>query len=195
MGRRVLNVFLFLAVVACLGLYAYAGRDVTRRNLEVIPEMAYSPAYDSYAPNPNFPDGKTLQLPEPGTIARGRLPLHYGPSFVDFLRAGDELKNPFAGDDAAARERGAFVYTNYCQICHGAGAKGDGPLVQRGIPLPASLLADKAVQMKDGQMFHVLTYGQRNMPSHAGQLSRDDRWKVIVYVRSLQQKAAGEKRP
>ena len=195
MGRRVLNVFLFLAVVACLGLYAYAGRDVTRRNLEVIPEMAYSPAYDSYAPNPNFPDGKTLQLPEPGTIARGRLPLHYGPSFVDFLRAGDELKNPFPGDDAAARERGAFVYTNYCQMCHGAGAKGDGPLVQRGIPLPASLLADKAVQMKDGQMFYVLTYGQRNMPSHAALLSREDRWKVIVYVRSLQQKAAGEKRP
>jgi hypothetical protein len=195
MARLVANCFLFLALVGSVALSVFAGRDPARRNAEFMPEMAYSPAYDTYAPNPNFPDGKTLQLPEPGTIARGRLPLHYGPSFMDFLRAGDELNNPFAGDNSAARERGAFVYTNYCQICHGAGAKGDGPLVQRGIPLPASLLADKAVQMKDGQMFHVLTYGQRNMPSHAAQLSREDRWKVILHVRSLQQKAAGEKRP
>ena len=195
MARLVANCFLFLALVGSVALSVFAGRDPARRNAEFMPEMAYSPAYDTYAPNPNFPDGKTLQLPEPGTIARGRLPLHYGPSFMDFLRAGDELNNPFSRDDTAARERGALVYTNYCQICHGAGAKGDGPLVQRGIPLPASLLADKAVQMKDGQMFHVLTYGQRNMPSHAAQLSREDRWKVILHVRSLQQKAAGEKRP
>jgi mono/diheme cytochrome c family protein len=195
MARPVLNFLLLLALVGCVALSLFAGRDPTRRNAEFMPEMAYSPAYDTYAPNPNFPDGKTFQLPGPGTIARGRLPLHYGPSFVDFLRAGDELTNPFPGDDAAARGRGAFVYTNYCQMCHGAGAKGDGPLVQRGIPPPASLLAEKTVALKDGQLFYVVTYGQRNMPSHAAQLSREDRWKVILYVRSLQQKAAGEKRP
>ena len=43
--------------------------------------------------------------------------------------------------------------------------------------------------MKDGQMFHVLSYGQNNMPSYASQLSRDDRWNVIVYLRSLQSAA------
>jgi mono/diheme cytochrome c family protein len=195
MSRRVVNWLLLLAVIATVGLHAFADRDPTRRNVEVLPEMAYSPAYDSFAANPNFPDGKTLQLPQPGTIARGRLPLHYGTSFVDVLRAGDELHNPFPSDDAAARERGAFIYANYCQMCHGTGGKGDGPLVSRGIPLPASLLAPQTAQRKDGEMFHVLTYGQRNMPSHAAQLSREDRWKVILYVRSLQQKTAGEKRP
>jgi mono/diheme cytochrome c family protein len=199
MSRGVLNFFLLLALAGSLGLHALAGRDLSRRNFEVLPEMAYSPAYDSFAPNPNFADGKTLQLPEPGTIPRGRLPLHYGTSFEDILRAGDELHNPFARDDAAARERGAFVFTNYCQVCHGPQGKGDGPmvrqLVQRNVPPPASLLADKAVQMKDGEMFHILTYGQRNMASQAAQLSREDRWKVILHVRSLQQKAAGEQRP
>jgi mono/diheme cytochrome c family protein len=44
--------------------------------------------------------------------------------------------------------------------------------------------------MKDGQIFHILTYGQNNMPSYAGQISRDDRWKVIAYVRSLQAQRA-----
>jgi hypothetical protein len=66
--------------------------------------------------------------------------------------------------------------------------------VPRGIPLPASLLADKAVQERDGELFYIVTFGQRNMPSHAAQLTREDRWKVILYVRSLQ-KAAGAKRP
>jgi mono/diheme cytochrome c family protein len=40
--------------------------------------------------------------------------------------------------------------------------------------------------MKDGQLFHVLTYGQNNMPSYASQLSRDDRWNAILYVRTMQ---------
>jgi mono/diheme cytochrome c family protein len=195
MGRRVLNVFLLVLLAGSLGLHAFASRDVTRRNVEFLPDMAYSPAYDSYAPNANFPDGKTLQVPEPGTIPRGQMPLHYGTSFMDILRAGEELHNPYSSDDTAALKRGAFIYTNYCQMCHGPEGKGDGLMVKRGIPLPTSFLIPQTVQRKDGELFHVLTYGQRNMSSQAAQLSREDRWKVILYVRSLQQKAAGEKRP
>jgi mono/diheme cytochrome c family protein len=44
--------------------------------------------------------------------------------------------------------------------------------------------------MKDGQLFHVLTYGQNNMPFYASQLSREDRWNVILYVRTMQAAAA-----
>ncbi len=66
---------------------------------------------------------------------------------------------------------------------------------QRGVPLPPSLLADRPVQMKDGQLFHIITYGQGNMPANAGLLSQDDRWQVIVYLRSLQQDASGKKLP
>jgi mono/diheme cytochrome c family protein len=195
MGRRVLNVFLLLAFLGSLGLHAFASRDLTQPNIEVMPDMAHSPAYDSLSSNPNFADGKTLQLPEPGTIPRGLMPLHYTTAFTDVLRAGDELQNPFAADNAAAQERGAFIFTNYCRMCHGSEGKGDGALVQRGIPPPASLLSPTTVQRKDGELFHVLTYGQRNMPATEAQLSREDRWKVILYVRSLQQQAAGEKRP
>jgi mono/diheme cytochrome c family protein len=44
--------------------------------------------------------------------------------------------------------------------------------------------------MKDGQIFHVLNFGQGNMSSYASQISREDRWKVILYVRSLQTEEA-----
>jgi mono/diheme cytochrome c family protein len=193
---RALNFLLFLSFLGSLGLYVITTRDLSQRNFEVLPDMVHSVAYDTYAPNPNFPDGKTLQFPEPGTIPRGRLPFHYGPSAEDALRAGEELPNPFAAKDARAMERGAIVYTNNCQFCHGPQGKGDGPVPKHGIPLPASLQeGENAVKMKDGQMFHVLTFGWRNMPAQAAQLSPEDRWKVILHVRSLQQQAAGEKRP
>jgi hypothetical protein len=195
MSRGALNFLLLLAFLGSLGLHLLTDRDLTQRNFEFMPDMVRSPAYDTYAPNPNFDDGITLQPPEPGTISRGRLPLHYDSSNEDAIRAGEELHNRFSATDTDAQARGALVYKNFCQACHGPGGKGDGPVPQRGIPLPASLLAENAVEMKDGRMFHVLTYGWRNMPAPAAQLSRDDRWRVILHVRSLQQQGAGEKRP
>lgn len=70
-----------------------------------------------------------------------------------------------------------------------------GPVAQRGYPPPPSLLAEHAQKMKDGQLFHILTYGQNNMPSYAGQLSRDDRWNVVLYVRTLQATAQPVSQP
>jgi mono/diheme cytochrome c family protein len=189
---RLTNIFLGFAFVASLGVHMIATRDRSQPNFEFLPNMAHSPAYDSLSANPNFSDGMTLRLPEPGTIARGRLPLHYEPTPQDAIRAGDELHNPFASNDTQARKRGAFIFANYCQMCHGPEGKGDGVVPQRGIPPAASLQADRTVQLKDGQLFHILTYGQGNMSSHAVQLSRDDRWKVILHIRSLQQ-AGGTK--
>jgi mono/diheme cytochrome c family protein len=195
MARGALNFLLLLLFLGTLGLHVVADRDLTQRNFEYMPEMVRSPAYETYAPNPNFENGTTLQAFEPGTIPRGRLPLHYDSSDADAIRAGEELHNPFSAADTDALARGAFVYKNFCQACHGPGGKGDGPVPQRGIPPPASLLAENAVEMKDGRMFHVLTYGWRNMPAPAAQLTRDDRWRVILHIRSLQQQGVGEKRP
>jgi len=189
-----INPLLFLALLCTTTLWWFVpDRDVSRPNYEFLPEaqMVESPAYDSFAPNPNFPDRLTLRMPPTGTIARGYPRLNYQPTLLDALRAGQELQNPFQQKDIARRERGTSVYTNYCQVCHGPLGHGNGPMAQGGFPPPASLLADRAVQMKDGQMFHVLTYGQGNMPSFSNQLSRDDRWSVLLHIRMLQGYAPG----
>ena len=39
-------------------------------------------------------------------------------------------------------------------------------------------------------MFHTITYGKNNMGSYASQLSREQRWKIIKYIRTLQPKPA-----
>ncbi len=186
MGRVVLNGFLFLAVIVSVGASWIFSSDPAKPNFEFLPQMAHSPRYNAFAPNPNFGDGSTLQHPEPGTIARGSMPLHYAATPQDALRAGEELKSPLDVSNVRARERGAFVFSNFCVVCHGAGGTGNGPVAQRGYPPPPSLLAEHALKMKDGQLFHVLTYGQNNMPSYASQLSREDRWNAILYVRTMQ---------
>jgi mono/diheme cytochrome c family protein len=180
-----LGVGLLIVVVLSWGL----GDDRSRPNDEMMPEMVHSVPYDSYAPNPIFADGATLQRPESGTIARGQMPLHYRATPEDAVRAGEELTNPIPADDARARQRGPVLFSQYCQVCHGPAGQGDGPVAKRGIPPPPPLTADKARLMKDGQMFHVLSYGQGNMASYAAQLSREDRWHLILHVRELQKQA------
>jgi len=185
-GRVILNGFLLLAVVVSVSASWIFSADPTRPNFEFLPQMVHSPRYNAFAPNPNFADGSTLQRPELGSIARGYMPLHYAATPQDALRAGEELKSPLDVSNVRARERGAVVFSNFCVVCHGAGGAGNGPVAQRGYPPPPSLLAEHALKMKDGQLFHVVTYGQNNMPSYASQLSREDRWSTILFVRTMQ---------
>ena len=190
MNRRFINVLLLFVLLVAVGGILASRRDATVTNYEFLPGMAHSPRYNAFSPNPNLPGGTTLQPPIPGTIARGYLPLHYQATPEDSLRAGEELKNPFSYDDGRALDRSMFVYVNFCQTCHGPLGMSDGTVTQRGFPAPLSLIAPHAVGIKDGQIFHIVTYGQKNMASYAAQISREDRWRVILYVRSLQKQAA-----
>lgn len=186
MSKGVLNTFLLIAFVVMLILNWAGPQDPNRRNLEYFPDMSHSARYNTFAPNPDLPDGQTLQQPVAGTIPRGFHPLDYKATPEDAKRAGEELFSPLSVLDAQALKRGQFIFTNFCRPCHGAGARGDGPVTLRGFPAPPSLLADHAIKMRDGQMLHVLTYGQMKMPSYRAQISPEDRWKAILYVRSLQ---------
>jgi len=185
-----INGVLGLALIVCVALILASQPDVTRPNYEYLPEMAHSPAFSAFAANPNFSDGKTLRSPVPGTIPRGELPLAYQATPEDALRAGIELANPFSATDTKATDRGHVLFTNFCAPCHGDSGAGNGPVAMRGFPPPPSLVAERAVGMKDGQMFHVLSFGQGNMGSYASQISREDRWNVILYVRSMQAQEA-----
>ena len=184
MSRRLAINLLLLLVLLASGAGNWLLRpDLSRPNMEFAPDMAHGPRYNAFAANPDFADGKTLQAKPDGSIPRGFLPLRYGATPEEALRAGNELAAP---SGAPSLHRGEFIFENYCATCHGAGGLGNGPVAQRGFPPPPSLLADKARKMQDGQLFHILTYGQNNMPSYASQVSREDRWNVIMYVRSLQ---------
>lgn len=188
MSRVAVNTLLIIALIVVNALTFTLRRDYTRRNVEFLPDMAASQAYNAQSANPNFPDGKTSQPPPYGAIAKGFPPFHYLPTPEDAMRAGGELQNPIPDTDYASVARGEAVFSRMCQPCHGAGGNGDGVVTQRGFPPPPSFFAERAMKLRDGQMFHIITFGQRNMPSLSPQVSREDRWKVIKYLRSLQVK-------
>jgi mono/diheme cytochrome c family protein len=189
MRRRTLNALLLAFLLLLLGANWGLRREEARRNFEVFPDMVDAVSAESFAANPLFADGKVMREPVPGTIPRNLPPLHYAATPEDAKRAGRELVNPYRAANAAALVRGEAVYTTFCLTCHGPQGKGDGPVAQRGFPAPPSLLAPNALGLADGQLFHILTWGQNNMPSYGPQVDREDRWRVILYVRSLQRAA------
>jgi len=177
-----LSTALLLVVLLTLALQP----DEQRPNLEFLPDMVHQPRFAAFAANPYFTDGRTLRAPVPGTIPRGLPPLHYAASPEDAARAGRELANPIHADDAKAVARGKVLFSRFCSPCHGADGASRGRVVERGFPPPPSLHSARLAGMAGGQIFHILTYGQGNMPPYATQITREDRWRVILFLRSLQ---------
>lgn len=161
--------------------------DPTEPNVQFLPEMHYSIPPGPQSENPLMPDGKTLQTPPAGTIARGRMPLPYGATEADRVRAGRDLLNPVSPDSNEAQERGTVVYLRYCQPCHGPTGAGDGNVTKYGFPPPPSFAAPNVIALRDGEIFHTITFGKGNMPALASQMRLDDRWNAVLKVRSLQE--------
>ncbi len=168
------------AIVLCL----VAACSSTKPRYEYAPNMVDSLAYESFSPNPVTRDGKTMMAPAPGTIARGAKPFRYGVGPGEALRAGRELVNPVEKTEAALA-RGQKVFGIFCTPCHGTRGLGDGPMIP-SFSKPPSLLGEEARSLPDGQIFHIISRGQNKMGSHATQITPEDRWKVIHFVRSLQ---------
>jgi len=173
--------------ICCVVAGAACSSVSDKRAFEYTPDMTYSVAYDSFAPNPVTRDGLTLQRPVHGTIPRGFLPLHYTATAADAERAGRELQNPLADAPGNAVE-GELLFQTFCVVCHGPRGAGDGPLIPR-IPNPPSYASDRVRTMPVGRIFHVITFGSGRMPSYASQVAPRERWLIAAHVQTLQRAA------
>ena len=82
---------------------------------------------------------------------------------------------------------GAQLFAAHCASCHGAGGHGDG-LLAKGLPLPpADLTAPHTALHTAGDLFWWLTHGKPPgvMPGFAAQLTEEDRWDLINFLRTL----------
>jgi mono/diheme cytochrome c family protein len=97
------------------------------------------------------------------------------------------LKNPFQPSESnlsAAREQ----YLNDCIQCHGDRGKGDGPEARSHSPLPADLSdASRMDTVTDGEIFYQISEGRRPMPSFKNRMTQDQRWQLVLLVRSFAQ--------
>lgn len=159
--------------------------DRNKRGYEYFPEMVYSEAYETYAPNDFFSDGKTAQPPVPGTIPRHMIPYQYLKTPEDMKLAAKELINPFEANEENLA-RGKVEYDTFCANCHGFDGKGDGNLYISGkYPSePPSLITNEMLKMPDGEYYHIMTVGSAIMGPFASLIRPQDKWKIILYIKT-----------
>ena len=82
------------------------------------------------------------------------------------------------------------VYDEDCAQCHGSTGKGDGPEAKLHDPLPADLTDPKTTSsFTDGEIFYQISEGRRPMPSFKRRLTENQRWQLVLLVRSFLQPA------
>jgi len=151
-----------------------------------MPDMAYSRAYEAYAPNTLKQDGiNYINYPVDGTIRRGDLFAYTLPNDSNGFKMAAEIKDPLPRLDTVQLAEAERLFNINCAICHGPNMDAQGPMAGKvgGI---ANLKLPQYVKEPEGQMFHVVTYGKNNMGSYASQLDRKQRWMVIQYIKSVQ---------
>ena len=175
--------FVGLALVS--GLLGCRGQTSDKPPFWIKHGMEFQPKLLPYGHNNFFQDGRNMQHPPEGTVAVGLLK-----EDDDYNRGGKDTAHYSANPikiDAALLDRGHERYQIYCTPCHGQTGLGNGIVIARGFPVrPPSFHEDRIVAMPDGQIFHAITYGVRNMPSYGKQIPEEDRWAIVAYLRALQ---------
>jgi mono/diheme cytochrome c family protein len=101
-------------------------------------------------------------------------------------------------------DRGEQRFNIYCATCHGLTGAGDGLITQRAMSLnqgtwtqPTSLHVEAVTSQPVGRIFNTISNGIRKMPGYKEQISAEDRWAIVLYLKALQrsQKATAEDLP
>jgi cytochrome c oxidase cbb3-type subunit III len=91
--------------------------------------------------------------------------------------AGDTLRNPMAGDSAAAALGGQLFTSMNCDGCHGGGAT--------GWAAPSLIDGRWRYGGSDAALFHSVFYGRpRGMPAYGGVMDEASIWRVVTWLAS-----------
>jgi len=176
----------FILLLVGVALVAAGGGYFTWNKLLFMPPfdwMMEQPRVNAQSKSEFFADGFGMRPPVEGTVARGFIPYPYkATDRADSV--GALLANPFLPTKKVL-ELGKQKYFTFCSPCHGNFGNGDSRL-QGQFPNPPTLHSDKVRQWPDGAIFHVITVGQNVMPSYQYQITREERWAIVHYVRTLQ---------
>jgi mono/diheme cytochrome c family protein len=98
-----------------------------------------------------------------------------------------QLKNPLQ-PTASALKSAREVYADKCAHCHGDAGKGDGKDASRYDPGPTDFTDAKQTSgATDGELFYKISEGKKPMPVFKNKLSEDQRWELVLLIRSFTQ--------
>jgi len=131
-----------------------------------------------------FADGRSARPQVANTIARNQM--HENEYFYTGLVNGKEGDGFPIALTPEVMQRGQERYNIYCTPCHSRVGNGDGMIVQRGYRPAGDFHTDRLRAAPLGHFFNVMTNGYGAMPDYAAQLTPEDRWAVVAYIRALQ---------
>ena len=104
----------------------------------------------------------------------------------DMAVAEREFRNPIPASKENLIE-GKKYYATYCALCHGDNGKGGGTLTDAypKAMVPDITRADLKTR-KDGFFFSKISMGGPNMPSYGHATTPQERWQIILHLRTLQ---------
>jgi len=188
---------LILATAAVVGVLGFRGTHFRKPSLYIFPDMEWQLKLRPQKPSGFFANGRTSQLPVPGTIARSApiataAGLVYGyqdaPVNTGLITGTTNYidSNPMPITSALLR-RGQQRFTINCSPCHGQLADGNGITKKIGaMAVVANLHDARIVKMTDGELFYVITNGRNLMSGYGPNVTVEDRWAIVAYLRALQ---------
>jgi mono/diheme cytochrome c family protein len=103
---------------------------------------------------------------------------------------GKKMKNPVASSPDSIKA-GQAAFQKNCRFCHGADAKGNGPMAPEGTH-PSNLTDDTWDRgSTDGEIFLVISNGagpKFDMKGYKSKMTEPEIWNIVNYLRSLQAK-------
>ncbi len=193
--------FLAYALIAIMvvGIFGLRGDKSAKTPIEIFPDMDRQDKIKAQTPNSFFADGLGSRQPVEGTLpqsigdadtqfsgaagylATGSIDEYYGSGMPAELELTAEALPAFIA-------RGEERYNISCMPCHGRSGDGGGIAAQFGVPGVANLHTENFLSAKypDGRMFEVITKGKGVMSGYGYNISLEDRWAIIAYIRSMQ---------
>jgi len=144
--------------------------------------------------NERLKNTQSARIPAEGSIpyysnknkAELMMPFNYGKSELDLASANLKIPASFLEDIDGNVKEGKRLYGIMCMHCHGKTGAGDGGVVVVGDYNTPSPYSGPYKERSLGGIFHIITYGKGAMGAHASQMDKVERWKVAMYVRTLQ---------
>ncbi len=209
---RAFFLIFFLVSVAVVSVLGFRGAKSTEPPIMIFPDMDYQPKVRPQGALGFFADNRGMRPPVQGTVPIGyempnpqKAPSPGAPLMPSSAAEQDRLAFS-AGNDYTntgkmgatwgtgiplqvtpeLMQRGQERFNINCAICHGPTAAGDGIVKQYGMATIISLLDQRIRDMSDGEIFHTITHGKNTMYSYGHNVTVNDRWAIIAYLRALQ---------
>lgn len=138
-----------------------------------------------YQNDPVLPEGMAMQRPPDGTLPVNA-PMG-DPLVVEGVAHDRWAERIPLALDRPMLDDGRRHFETFCGPCHGELGDGQSPVADKlALRRPENLLEDRVRGYPPGRVFQAIRQGYGLMPSYRVQLSIEETWGVVAYVRALQ---------